>query len=490
MCSSSYDFETIIIGAGPAGLQLAYLLQREGQSYLVLEAAEEVAPFYRTMPRHRTLLSINKRFNQVQDPEFNLRHDWNSLICDDDEFRFTRFSTSLFPSADELCTYFKAFQDKYQLNIRFNSRVMRISSVERGFLLKLGEKDHLKARYVVIATGAVAPNVPKGIEGIEHACGYEDHSIDLADYENKTVAILGGGNSALEVANHISEVAALIHVYVRHSPRLAWDTHYVGDIRAVNAGIFDMYQLKSLHAVLRKRVLRITPAGLGFNVLSTEDDAHWNVPGSRIQEHYFDKVILCTGWRYFDPELFDDDCRPETSLDGRFPVLSSSWESTLSGVFFVGASMLARDRKSASGFIHGFRHNVESFFHIFRWQSRQASLQLAEFPYANENDLVQFCYYLGRRLTRNVPLFQLHGFLALPVVLEEGRARVFREVPFQWALEAPLFVKADCLVLVTLEFGIEPYPELRSSMDFVAAADATDTRCSYGLHPVLRTYEL
>src|SRR5215467_8732074 len=75
-------YENVIVGAGPAGLQMGYHLQRAGRSYLILEAGERAGTFFERFPRHRTLLSINKRFNRYPEPEFNLRHDWNSILSD------------------------------------------------------------------------------------------------------------------------------------------------------------------------------------------------------------------------------------------------------------------------------------------------------------------------------------------------------------------------------------------------------------------------
>jgi cation diffusion facilitator CzcD-associated flavoprotein CzcO len=53
-------FDYIVIGAGPAGLQLGYELQRRGRDYLILEAADVAGSFFRRFPRHRQLISINK----------------------------------------------------------------------------------------------------------------------------------------------------------------------------------------------------------------------------------------------------------------------------------------------------------------------------------------------------------------------------------------------------------------------------------------------
>ena len=54
------DYEYLILGAGPAGLQMGHHLSRAGHSYLILEAGDCPGYFFKTFPRHRTLISSNK----------------------------------------------------------------------------------------------------------------------------------------------------------------------------------------------------------------------------------------------------------------------------------------------------------------------------------------------------------------------------------------------------------------------------------------------
>jgi thioredoxin reductase len=72
----------LIIGAGPAGLQLGFYLQQRGLNYLILEGSDKPGHFFEHQPRHRQLISINKKYTGYEDPEINLRWDWNSLLSD------------------------------------------------------------------------------------------------------------------------------------------------------------------------------------------------------------------------------------------------------------------------------------------------------------------------------------------------------------------------------------------------------------------------
>ena len=61
--------------------------------------------FFVKYPRHGTLISINKRNTGKTNDEFNMRHDWNSLLSDDLDLRMTKYSRSFFPPKSVLVKY-------------------------------------------------------------------------------------------------------------------------------------------------------------------------------------------------------------------------------------------------------------------------------------------------------------------------------------------------------------------------------------------------
>jgi len=97
--------------------------------------------FFERYPRHDTLLSINKRHTGKTNVEFNLRHDWNSLITDMDDHQAARhfgtYSRQLFPRRDDLVKYFNDFATKSHLKVVYNTDVSNVtrassSSSSRG----------------------------------------------------------------------------------------------------------------------------------------------------------------------------------------------------------------------------------------------------------------------------------------------------------------------------------------------------------------------
>jgi hypothetical protein len=69
----------IVVGAGPGGLQLGHFLDTASRDYLILDKAPQPAAFFRTLPKFRQLISINKPRTGSSSLDHVLRQDWNSL---------------------------------------------------------------------------------------------------------------------------------------------------------------------------------------------------------------------------------------------------------------------------------------------------------------------------------------------------------------------------------------------------------------------------
>jgi len=158
-----YDY--IIIGAGPAGLQMAYFLQQAGRRYIVIETQAKAASFFSQYPRHDKMISINKRFNKFDEDTWNLRHDWNSLLSEDREMRFTNYSRDLYPNPKDVSKYLNDYAQRFALNIRYNTRVTKVSKEGGIFTVSVQEGRQLISRCVLMATGAMEENLPQNIEG-------------------------------------------------------------------------------------------------------------------------------------------------------------------------------------------------------------------------------------------------------------------------------------------------------------------------------------
>jgi thioredoxin reductase len=465
----------VIIGAGPAGLQLAALLERDGLDYVVLEAGDGPGTFFRTYPRHRQLISINKVWTGSDDPEFNLRSDWNSLLTEDPALQFKQYSSKYFPSADDLVRYLADFAAG--LNIVYHSPVIRVSRSSSGFEVEAGQT--YAARRVVVATGVSRLNIPD-IPGVELAERYDTVSVDPQDFVNQRVLIVGKGNSAFETADALVETAAVIHVAGPHSIKLAWQSHYVGHLRAVNNNFLDTYQLKSQNAVLDGSIERIARRDDGgFRV-----DFRYARTVEAVRVLEYDRIIMCTGFA-FDATPFDASARPSLVIDDRFPEQSPAFESVnVPGLYFAGTLTQQRDfKKSTNGFIHGFRYGVRALHRILHERHHDRpwpSTTVAATPEAITDAVVA-------RINRTSALWQQFGVLADVVTVTGDSASYREEVPVAYFHAAP---PPGLALLVTLEYGpdhdqVDPFD---ITVPRVAENDAAAAQDASYLHPVVRAW--
>ena len=200
----SPDVETLIIGAGFAGIGAAIALDRSGfGDYLVLEAGAEPGGtwYWNTYPGIAVdIPSFSYQFS------FEQSADWSRTYA----------------PGHELKAYADHCVAKYGLHrkIRFHSTVLGAVFDEDAAVwrVELDGGDVLTARYVINASGVLTvPKLPD-IDGVDSFGGLTMHTArwdHAQDLTGKRVAIIGTGASAVQIIAEIAPIVKQLSVFQR-----------------------------------------------------------------------------------------------------------------------------------------------------------------------------------------------------------------------------------------------------------------------------------
>lgn len=507
--TSKVHHEYCVVGAGPGGLQLGFFLERAGRDYVIFERDGLAGAFYVKYPRHRKLISINKRHTGKTNKEFNLRHDWNSLISDDESLLMTKYSKKFFPDADTLVTYLNDYATKLKLNVQYNTNIKLVSKEGEGregqFHLKDQNDTSYTCKNVIMSTGISVENLPRKFKGFEHTESYSEISTNPDDYEGQTVLIIGRGNSAFETADSIMGATNLIHMFARSRVRLSWETHYVGDLRAVNNGILDTYQLKSLDALLEAPIEEIAVIkkdgklfvdafdGSGENVVTTDlpISESGQAPDNFAVREPYDRIIRCLGFK-FDFSVFDNSTKPRPCSGKRskkYPSIKPDYESTtVSGLYFAGTNTHSIDfRKSAGGFIHGFRYTARALHHVMEWRNHKVTWPHFTVP------ITELLNVIIKRINEASSIYQMFGVLGEVMILRENeKVEYFEEFPIRLVHKFEEYTgrPAGPMIVLNLEYGKNFSGAGKDTFRRNrATGEPSDAHNSNFLHPVLYFYK-
>ncbi|ABB56872.1 putative flavoprotein involved in K transport [Synechococcus elongatus PCC 6311] len=193
---------TIVIGAGQAGLSMAYCLQKRGLQPLVLE-------------KHR----IGFAWDQQRWDSFCLvTPNWQCRLPD---FPYDGAEPEGFMGRQAIVDYLHRFAKTCRAPIREGVTVQRLQQCDRGFQLLTNEGEYW-AQQVVIATGAyhepkrhpLAARLPESIV-----------QIDARDYRNPeqlppgAVLVVGSGQSGCQIAEDLFLAGRTVHLSVGSAPR-------------------------------------------------------------------------------------------------------------------------------------------------------------------------------------------------------------------------------------------------------------------------------
>ena len=201
--------EAVVIGAGPAGLASAAMLQRVGVETLVVDRADAVGHSWRG---HYDRLRLHTVRWLSHLPGFRIPRRYGRWVARDDVVR-----------------YLEAYAVKHGLEVRLNTPVDRIDREGGRWRLRTPAGD-LDAAFVVVATGHNhTPMLPAwpGVDGFTgellHASAYRTG----AAFAGRSVLVVGSGNTGAEIAVDLVENgAADVTLSVRTPPHIVLRDKY------------------------------------------------------------------------------------------------------------------------------------------------------------------------------------------------------------------------------------------------------------------------
>ena len=496
----SKSYTNIIVGAGPAGLQLGYFFKQADMPYIILERAGQAASYYTKYPHSGKLISINKKHVGPDKPkDFRLRHDWNSLISDESHL-FTSYSDEYYPDRNDLVKYLNDFATKYNLNIKYNAEVKSIKKTSQGYALTAvtsSSTESYTCVNLIIATGlSKAKNgeptlVNNAKRPLKHYGDFPpNHFLDpenVKAYKDKRLLIIGNGNGAYELGNLLNPTASSITIYGKSPKSWAMSTHYAGDLRSVYLPFVDTFLLNSLNGFessTQRLVIDQETHESKYMVshFCEEEFCEARHPFLNVD---FDEIILSTGW-CFDASIFDFDVQL-TQPKKKYPAINAKYESVNnSNLYFIGSLMHSMDyKKSSGGFVHGFRHLIRYFFNLN--YTKQQDVKTFKITIAKQ--LTEVVEHILYKINNTSALFQMYGEMCDFFYEDEASGNIvyYNNVHKNHYLYTMDPTPGRTTFVLTLEYGSKPVTEIYD-LGVRVTTIGNESRATL-LHPVIRIYK-
>ncbi len=191
----AFDRQVLIIGGGQAGLALGYYLRRAGVDFEVLDAGPAVGHVWRS--RWDSLrLFTPAQYASLPGWQFPAERD-------------------TYPGRDQVADYLVEYAERFELPIRLNSSVTRLSSTygDGGFVAATADGGVVRAGQVVVATGPFSrPFTP----GVAAGLGSDVVQFHTAAYRNPgqlpagSALVVGGGNSGFQIAAELADAGRVV----------------------------------------------------------------------------------------------------------------------------------------------------------------------------------------------------------------------------------------------------------------------------------------
>lgn len=195
-------FDYIIIGAGQAGLAMAYQLKQANAHFIVLDSEDEIGASW--LSRWDSLkLFTPTEFNHLPGMPFPA-------------------AKGHYPDKHDVANYFKAYVEAFELPVKLKSQVDKVTKIDDLFTLQCSDK-HYQCKQVIIASGPFhTPFIPPC-----HASMHADiKQIHSKDYKNPTqlsdgdTLVVGAGDSGFQILKEVAEYDENRQVYFSGSTDL------------------------------------------------------------------------------------------------------------------------------------------------------------------------------------------------------------------------------------------------------------------------------
>lgn len=179
--------DTIVIGAGQAGLAIGYYLQKGNRDFVIVDEEKRIGDSWRN--RYDSLrLFTPKSYSSL--PGMRMEEDQET-----------------FPTKDEVADYLEVYASFFQLPVQLRTVVSKVQKVDGIFTVHT-EKEVLSARNVIIATGAFQkPLIPTFSRRLLSSV-FQLHSSQYkspSQIPDGPVLVVGGGNSGAQIAVELAE---------------------------------------------------------------------------------------------------------------------------------------------------------------------------------------------------------------------------------------------------------------------------------------------
>jgi thioredoxin reductase len=361
--------EAVIIGAGPYGLSLAAHFRLSGISFRIFGRAMD--SWRSHMPKGMLLKSDGFASN-IDDPraEYPLRQ-----FCAEQAIEYADSGTPV--RLDTFVAYGLAFQQRMvpELEERI---VAGVDKVQGGFRIHLDDGETLAARRVMVAVGIThfshLPGNLRCLPGEFLSHSFQHH--DLQCFKGRDVIVIGGGASATDLAALLHEAGAGVQLVARknslifHSKSMSRNRSLWEQVRRPRSGLGP--GLRSRFFANSPEIFHCLPQGLRLHAARTvlgpaggwfiKDKVVGCVPilcgytlkdaqikGEKVnlrlhsangseREIQAEHVIAATGYKTDIDRLrfLSAEIRERIAAVQKTPVLSSTFESSVSGLYFVG----------------------------------------------------------------------------------------------------------------------------------------------------------